>query len=311
MTANHIIKKRKKISVNTLGTIIFFICTLLLILFAKEAREGIIFGIKLSALSIIPSIFPFFILSDLLISVYKGSDGPIGKIFEKLFNISSYALPAFIVGILCGFPLGVKTAVSLKEIGVIDRDECETLSGFVNNPSLAFVISGVGIGMRGNIFDGIILYISVISSSILTGIIFRSKRDKIKNTGEIKRQNFNLSLSIKNAGVSSIVVSSYIIFFSMLLSLISALIKNDMTTTLISPLFEVGNASKLISTLTAFPENFSLTLTSFSLGFSGLSVFMQSISYLPDDISKSKILIMKFIQGVLCFAITSLILIII
>ncbi len=282
-----------------LGIIIFFLSAALLLIYANDARESVILGIKLSVLSIIPAIFPFFILSDLLLASFGSSGGYFGKLFSKIFNISPAALPAFIIGSLCGFPLGVKGAAELYKNGRISKEECEVLSGFVNNPSLAFVVSGVGAGMLGSLKLGFILYFSVIFSSIIIGYLSRPKSQNSQNSNNISKQSFNFSLSIKNAAFSSLTVSAYIIFFSMILGVLSEIIKNEAFLAFISPVFEVGNATKLLSQSSSFSFDFSFALIAFALGFSGLSVFLQALSYLPPEISRSKIFIIKTVIGVL------------
>ncbi len=299
MMAKILSEKRKEKFQGYLGTFIFFIFSGLTIIFAKEVKEGIIFGIRLSALSIIPAVFPFFVLSDLLLSSFGNTCSRMRTVFSKIFNISKTAFPTFIIGNLCGFPLGVKGAAKLYSDGMITKDECERLAGFVNNPSLAFVVSGVGLGMLGSLKYGIILYLFLIFSSVLTGILFRPKELKTMNRKENIEQSFNLNLSIKNAIYSSISVSAYIIFFSMLLSLASVIINNDVVLALFSSIMEVGNATKLLSSIPAFSPAITFSLIAFALGFSGLSVFMQGSSFLPSEVSRTKILLMKVIQGIL------------
>ncbi len=293
-----------------IGIFIFLFLTALVLIYAEETRNSVIFGIKLSALSIIPSIFPFFILSDLLISSFDDSSGIFAKIFSKVFNISPVALPVFIIGLLSGFPLGVKGASDLYSENKITKEECEVLSGFVNNPSIAFVVSGVGISMLGSISLGFILYFSVVISSIIVGCIFKPELRKSLNFGKNTEQNFNLSKSIKSAGMSSITVSAYIIFFSMLTGLITAAFQNEVLTALLSCLLEVGNATKILSNGSVFSPALSFALIAFSLGFSGISVFMQAESYLPTEICRIKILVMKIAEGVLSAIFAALIFIV-
>ena len=141
------------------------------IAYGKEITEAAAHSLRLCLTSILPAIFPYMILSDLLATVKIKSDGFIGKVFRRLFGISPRAFTAFLSGAICGFPIGVKTAVSLYENGAISKKECEHLIGFANNPSLAFIIYGVGVGMRGSLEDGFFLYFSVLISSKLELIL--------------------------------------------------------------------------------------------------------------------------------------------
>lgn len=289
-----------------------FLClglTALTVIFGEEVKASVYQGFLFSFTTIIPALFPFFILSDLWSYIFiPDKNSKIGAVFEKIFRINRVALPAFFSGLVCGFPIGVKSASLLFEEEKISDDEFERLSGFANNPSLAFVVFGVGGGILGNVKYGIILYICVIISSVFTGIVFRSKEYKSVKSDNNFGQNFNFVESVKNAGISSINVSSYIIFFTCLTGLISKLV-SEKSTALISTLLEVANSAKLISLCPSFDFYTKMSLLAFAVGFSGLSVHMQALSYLPKKFPFKKYFVMKTIQGIVCFGVMCLFLI--
>lgn len=227
-------------------------------------------------------------------------DGILGRVFSKLFTLPASLLPAFVLGTVCGFPLGVNAAVVHYKNGSLSKKELEDFCGFANNPSLAFVISGIGAGLWGDVRLGIALYISVVLSAITVGILFRRKQNNIAKTNVISRQSFNLVESIKKAGVSSLTVSSYIIFFSALIGVLKNLIDDPLVLTTISSLLEITNASSLAASLGAKFSFSGEILTAFALGFSGLSVHLQTISILPKEISTKRYFLMKLSQGILC-----------
>ncbi len=302
-------KNEAKGSLRSKGAFIIFVLSVaLLFIYNDAAKEGFIKGLRLSALSVIPAIFPFFILSDFLFAIYEPKEGILSSLFERLFGISSSGFKAYLIGAICGFPLGVKCASELYNQKRITISECERLSAVSSSPSLAFVISGVGAGLRGSIKDGVLLYFCVIISSVLTGIIFKHKEQKNEFSSEISEQSFNLANSIKKAAYSSISVSAYISFFSIITVLLSSLAKNEILTVLLSVFLEIGNASVFISNSGVLSPALSFSLTAFALGFSGLSVFMQGAEYLPGEASKFKILFMKLIQGVISFLIAYILL---
>ena len=143
-------------------------------------------------------------------------------------------------------------------------------------------------------------------SAFIIGFFSKSKSCKIGYSIYKSEQNFDLTKSIKNAVYSSLNVSSYIVFFSTLLGIFFAISKNLLLTTYISPILEIGNATSLLSENRFISPNLSFALTAFSLGFSGLSVYMQTLTFLPGDISKTKILIIKLLQGAICAALAFL-----
>ena len=272
-----------------------------LIIFGDIVKQGVLDGLSFSVKTIIPTLFPFFILSDIWADVFVISqNGIVSKCFQKTFHLNKVSITAFILGLICGFPVGVKTAAQLYKDKRITKEELSHICGFANNPSAAFVISGVGAGILGNIFTGIRLYIAVIISAIIVGIIFRQKDVSLVDSDVISRQSFSLVESIKNAALSSLNVMAYIVFFSALTSLVSVITNNSFVTTIFSVFFEVGNAVNSISKIENIDKPLCLSLIGFALGFSGLSVHLQAFSFLPREVSKKRYLFMKLIQAVIC-----------
>ena len=284
-----------------LTTVICITLACFMIFMGDKMRVAIYDGLLFSVSTIIPTLFPFFVFSDFWTSAfYINPNGVVSKCFKKLFNVNGCAVTALLSGLICGFPIGVKVATGLYKENKISKNELKKISGFVNNPSAAFVISGVGAGIFKDVRLGLMMYISVIFSSIITGVLFRGKHENIQNTAEIQRQSFNLTNSIINAGINSLNVTSCIIFFSGIIGITSTLIKAESPLTCISIFLEITNAVKMISKSKNLTQLGRLTLTAFALGFSGFSVHLQTFCFLPKEISRAEYILMKLIQGVIC-----------
>ena len=278
--------------------IVFFLLT-----FSNEIMQSIRDGIRLSAFTVIPAVFPFLVLSDYLSAA--GEDFPLDKTLSKLFLIPKCATGALVCGLMCGFPSGVKYSVRLYENNMITKDDLERIIGLVNNPSMAFVVSAVGIGMLKSPSDGLLLLSALLFSVLLTSRCFPSQKKKIEIQGYITGQKFSLVNSIKDAGLSAVALSSYIIFFSSILGVIKKIIKSDVFIAFISAAIEIGNASALISSAN-INMYCKFLLLGFALGFSGFSVHFQAFSQLPKDIKKNKYIKMKLTQGIICGIVASL-----
>lgn len=304
MTAISDTKERKR-SLRVPLVILCLSLFLFAIFFGSSIKEGVVYGIKICVFNIIPTLFPFFILSDLWSSViFFRDDGIAAKCFEGLFGISGKELSTFLLGNICGFPLGIKSATEKYSSKTINKSELEALCAISNNPSAAFVISGVGMGLFKSPKYGIILYLSVLLSAVAIGVIFKANVSKLQNSRENIKQSFDLVKSIKAAGYSSIVVSSYIIFFSSVIGVVGELIKNKLALSFISSFLEVSSACSIIAEQSDILGTLCLPLISFALAFSGLSVFMQAFSFLPPEVSKTKYLYKKMLQGIISAAIT-------
>lgn len=295
MTLQKRINKKSGINLSPLvpAAIIIIIC----LCSSSELKEGILSGIKLSVASIVPSLFPFFVISDYIYSsfIFEEKEG-LSRILKNFFGIPPVGACAFILGNVCGFPLGAKCASDLYSEGQISKKECERLVMISNNPSLAFTVTAVGTCMLGDTFKGIILYVSVLISTLIIAFFSKEKYKVSKYSGVNQRQKFDLSASIKNAGQNSVTVSSFVIFFSGILGILNKLFENELVTAIFSIALEVGNASSKIAVL---PLNAAakISLLGFALGFSGFSVFCQALTFLPKDVKKAKILLLKFLEG--------------
>ena len=299
MTAKAL-KVKKNSYISLLSPLLCLAIAFLMIILGENIKSGILDGLRFASQTIIPTLFPFFVLSDLWSSYfYVNENGFLGRLFERLFHIHPAALSAFLSGLICGFPIGVKTASELYLGQIISKDEFEHLSGFVNNPSVAFIISGVGMGIFGDLWLGVMLYFSVVLSSLAVGVIFRKGKVKYRNSSDISRQTFSLVQSVKNAGATSITVTSYIIFFSGLIGIYRSFIENEAALSLISTIFEVSSATSIIGNCSLFSIDLKLMLTAFALGFSGLSVHLQALSFFPEDASRTRYFLMKLIQGII------------
>ncbi|MBR5774492.1 MAG: hypothetical protein IKY44_06545 [Clostridia bacterium] len=161
---------------------------LCLMIIAKSdvASAGIISGLKACAGVIIPSLFPFMVVSSFIIKsgIYVKIGRLIGRPLGWIFNLPPQASGAILMGFVGGYPVGMAMTAELFELGVIDRAQARRMSFFCVNAGPAFVVSAVG----GSIFQskvvGYILFGSVVLSSltvgIVAGIISRIKGEKAK-----------------------------------------------------------------------------------------------------------------------------------
>ena len=285
---------------STAASLIYVLTVLLIsIFFSDKIAHSVKSGLALCANVIIPSVFPFIIISDFLYAQLDFSKiNFLNLLFERIFKISRSGLYAFILGILCGFPLGVKCARDLYVSGAISRDEAERLIGFSNNTGPAFLIAGIGIGLRKNISEGILLYVIMIASAMITGIVFSIGKKAKKENGILERVPFSLTLSIKNAGINTLNICSYLTFFACFCGIMRGILGESPLYVSLLPFIEIGSSSSILSKTALLSAKESFALTSFAVGFSGFSVHLQALSFLVDtDIRTARYFIMKLFQG--------------
>ena len=269
---------------------------------AKYVKEGL----SVCAVKVIPAVFPFFIISDLYVNFGHPERLTLpAYLFEKLFRIERAGIAAYVVGALCGFPLGVKAAAELYRGGVISKESAERLSAISNLPSPAFIISAVGAASFGNKNIGILLFISVLFSSVLCGVIFRQSATNIANMTYNSKQSFSLVESVRSAGVGVINVCAFVTAFSVIVGLARDYLPFSPLRYVVISLLEVSMATESFARLSPSGLTLSLFGTAFSLGFGGLSVMLQGVSLTAGCGFKTrKYIFIKIIQGLISGALS-------
>ena len=264
---------------------------------------------------IIPSLFPFFICSGILI--YSGFCQKISKIFapvmKPLFNINPNGSSAFVLGIISGYPLGAVTACQLYEAGYISKSETERLLAFCNNSGPLFILGSVGIGLYMGLNVGIILYTAHILGAILVGICMKNHHSAEHSAPDYTLTTKEMSFaeifhqSTTNAANSMLLVCGTIVFFSVASRLILGIIPYNLPVWVYG-LFEFSSGNAFIAaSSTSLP--LKLIGASIITGFAGLSVHMQVMAVTAKHhLSIKPYIFGKVLHGLFSGAITVLIL---
>ncbi len=295
---------------------IFVLCillTLLLFLRPDEASNGIKRGLSICAGTLIPSLFPFMVISEMLVRSGLGRYAAryLERPMQKLFGVSGGGAGALILGILCGFPVGAKTAYSLCLEGDISKKDAESLLTFCNFPSAPFMIFAVGDGLFGSRELGTLLYISALTGGLLCGIIGgafgKKRRDTIRSLPAAKSTSSAsiFTESVTNAASALISVCAYVTFFTCFVSTACALLgnSNDIFKAILFSFFELTSGASACAAISN--GIYAAILCSAAASWSGISVFFQ-ISSLAPGISMRPYLISKTFSAPLSALITAI-----
>ncbi len=272
-------------------------------------------ALELCAFTVIPSLFPFMVISELIVS--SNAVRFFAPLFERpckrLFGIGREGTAAVILGMLCGSPIGAKCASSLYRLGKIDKREYMHLLTFSNSPSSAFLISAVGAKMFQSKSFGVLLYAISLTSAVIIGIAGarlglykgRSNTEKFgKNDfqGDTKAKK-GISLfteSVSSSAISMLYICAFVVFFSTLVGTLEAFIDALSLPTYINALlFGFFEMTGGIWAASGIPR-IGAYIAAFIAGWSGLSVHFQIMSVCgKDDISFAPYITAKLCQGVL------------
>lgn len=302
----------------------FFICLfiLFLLLFSKDNLIAAKSGLLLWANSVLPSLLPFFIATELLnyTGIIQIFGKALNKIMKPIFNVPGEGAFALLMGIISGYPVGAKIVSNLKAQHLCTDIEAERLISFTNNSGPLFIIGTVGVGLFYNIHIGTILLISHILACLTTGFIFRWwKFSKEKNQRNSEFTISSPSLCFNNLGevlsksiLSSIntilMIGGFVVIFSIIISMLNTSgilyiishnilgffgISEYLSSSVLTGLIEVTNGISFISNISCISTNLKVIICSFVLGFGGFSVLLQVLSIT----SKANISIKPYFLG--------------
>ncbi len=270
----------------------------------SSITAGVRHALDICVSSIIPTLFPFMILTEAMLHTEAGMRALtlLARPLSYLFGVSREGAVGYLVGIFFGFPLGIETVSTLFSDGRISKSEAERLLLFCNNSGPSFAVGVIGIGFFGSARAGLLLYAVQLAASLLIGLSFRFFGKKVsQNEGVLRPVNdFHLTDSIQKAVRQTMTVCGCVLFFSAVLALCEPFLPSPVSRALLSALLEVGGATAYVAEHLSYP--LSLPLCGFALSFSGLSVYLQARALLRDtSISTRYYLPVKLLTGGLSF----------
>ncbi len=302
---------------------------LTLVLFPSEAVEAAKSGLTLCLNVIIPALFPFFVLSSLCVEL--GLIRYFGRLLEPimypLFRLNGSCATAFALGIIGGYPVGARTALSLYEKRYCTKEEAERMLAFCNNSGPAFILGVVGAGVFSSGKAGILLYCIHICASVVVGLIFRfwhrggaGPRQRIPV--QISAVSFTeaFTTSVTSAFTATLSICGFVIFFTVVIRLLFLAGIIGLLARGIAAVFApigltqqwaerlligaiemssgVWSLQSAAGTLTG-----KLSMAAFILGWAGVSVHFQTLSFVGKSRLSARVyLVGKLLHGVLSAA---------
>lgn len=264
-------------------------------LFSKEVMNTVIFSFDIWKNNIVPSLFPFFILSEFLIQF--GFVEWISKFFSpimnKLFKTSGKTAFIFIMSLLSGFPSNAKYTYELHKNGDIDDIEATKALLFTHFSNPLFIMGTVSLFL-GSKHAGCLVLCAHYLSNIILGLLFRnsfcsSKIDASNYRKEYQnriqnRKRFGILLkdAIMNTINTLLMILGTVTVFLIITTILNQNINiNINTQSFLNGIFEMTQGLKYIS-MTDMPIIRKSILSAMILSFGGLSVHMQVLSIIGD-----------------------------
>lgn len=270
----------------------------------KAVMEAVLFSFQIWKNNIFPSLFPFFLLSELLIQYgFVEFLGELLKpVMNRIFRISNQAAFIFVMSIISGFPSNAKYTKALLEEHKINEKEATKILTFTHFSNPLFILGTVSITFLGNREVGFLILFCHYITNLILGLLFRnyypspktdcrvSIRKAITNmTLARQKKKVSFPLILTNALNHTIQTLLFILGVTTTFLIITTLINQHITLStfhqsILNGFFEMTQGLKYVSLLN-IPLKIKGILTVMILSFGGLSVHMQLIGIL----SKSKI----------------------
>ena len=300
-------------------TAAFLSAAVLVLVCSEAAAEGVRRGLEYTARLLIPSLFPFMVLSGLIMrsGVPEIWGRLLSPVTRHVFRLPQEASAAILLSFIGGYPVGAKCVRLLAEEKLLTDRQAEQMMLFCICSGPAFLITGVGTLLLRSPAAGVILYASQLLSGLLLGFVAGrlSSREcpPKKRPGTLPVLHSRLSdaflLSCSDGAASVLQLTALVVCFSLWLSVAGQIGLPSFTAGCLqglgldapaagagfSVLFEVTSASRRIC-----DSGCPLWVMSFAVGWGGLCVHFQLFSMLGNiRLNRLKVLAFRLINACL------------
>ena len=242
-----------------------------------DAAAAVRSGLGLCAGTVIPSLFPFFVVVSLLLQLglADGLQGLCAPVMRPLFHMRGICVLPLLAGLLGGYPSGARTAAELYRQGQLSRQEAELLLGFCDNCGPAFLLGYAGAGILGSQRAGVWLFIIHIAAALLTGMaLCRIEKDRgpglLRSNLPMKMVSVPkaLTASVSGAAASMMNICAFVVLFQVLSALLPAQVPGPL----------LGALEMVIGMAALEPGQAGFIAAAAIAGWGGLSVHCQAMS---------------------------------
>ena len=254
--------------------LLFLLGAGLLLAFPRKTSAYALIGVELCLNSVIPSLFPFFVLTALFqeraLPLRLGS--LLAPVFRRCFRLSGAGGSVFLLGLVSGYPVGAAAASALYRSGGCGKEEAQRLLIIANNCGPAFLLGVLGgrvFGRTGPAFLLLAIHAAVtLWLAALLGAMPGPPPGEQKADAAPAPLSAAFSTAVLRAGSSVLTVCAYVILFSVPVRFLPEI-----------PLLRgLAELTAGLSAMEGFsPKN--AAVAAFLLGWGGLSVCAQVLRH--------------------------------
>ena len=282
--------------------------------FPATVTEAAKAGLRLCGAVVLPSLFPFFVLANLFVSLgyHRYVAAALRPLMGPLYGLPGAVAGPLVLGAAGGYPIGAATVFQLYDRGELSAAQASSALAFCNNAGPGFLLGVVGLSLLGSVRLGLLLWAVHLGSAVLVGLFFRRHRNgAIILKGAAQAQGtpaFSAAfVEAVASGTGTILrVCGFLVFFSVVLAFLrqtplwlwaGAVLPGG--TALLDGATELSSGVAQLMAAGCSRET-AMTVSAFLLGWGGLCVHCQVLSLRARrNIPMGSYWLGKFLQGLL------------
>lgn len=278
-----------------------------LLIFPVQAAQGAKNGIGYCLEVLIPSLYPFMVLSVFVVKsgLARKIGGCLEGVTQTVFRLPGSAAPTLLMSVIGGYPAGARSIAALYEDGEITQGQAERMLGFCVNAGPSFVITAVGAGFLKSPRAGAILFAAQVIVFLLLGVgcgltAEREKHARGKKKAGETGASQALIVSAADAARSIINMCCFVILFAALMNLLRMACTDPVRSAGLSALLEVTGGCSDLARLGVPPWAVSA-----AIGWGGICVHFQVLSTLTElKFSRVRFIAFRLLQALLSAAVS-------
>ena len=259
-----------------LWVLLLCIAMLFMIFDSKTALNSAQEGLSLCIQTVIPSLFPFMVITSVLTGAFGGTQFAIIRPFSRFCKMTPGTESLLLVGLLGGYPVGAKCIYEAWSSGQITKADAHRFLGFCNNAGPSFIFGMCSVLFKDPLDVWFLWGIHILSALLVGHFIPKTKGKSETNP---KLQSISFPEAMKNATAAIMSVCGWVIIFRVIITFMKRWVLWLLPGSwiiLFEGVLELTNGCASLQSLGSAGIRFVLCAT--FLGFGGLCVALQTAS---------------------------------
>lgn len=305
--------KKLKTAKKVLTGAILLCGILISVVFSTQTAEQVRTSLLYTFSSVIPTLFPFMVISRLIISsdVKIRKSGVVARMCKRIFGLSADAAGALMLSLIGCFPIGAVAVSESCKSGRIDRSDAARAFALTHNTGPSFPVIFVGGVLWQSKRFGAALYCFQIVAWVLVALLYQSKNvPRQASTIDVDGSCvFDLVSAFPDAicksAQSCFNIAAFTAFMRFCSSSLLLLLPNTpFYAVVVSSALEFSDGCTHAARLGGVA---GCALCGFAVGWGGLCAVLQAAPYAREcGASMRPLILVKLLEGLICTALAAL-----